>query len=125
MLLMDEKNTKRNVTIVEITNQFMPQALYSDSEHARALLDFYEADVMLETKVEKYEYEVLSLETNDGKQIRIPADEVILATGYRSDTKVYEDMRNNFDIVYNIGDSSKARNIYFAIHEANELARYI
>ncbi len=125
MLLMDEKNTKRNVTIVEITNQFMPQALYSDSEHARALLDFYEADVMLETKVEKYEYGVLSLETNDGKQIRIPADEVILATGYRSDTKVYEDMRNNFDIVYNIGDSSKARNIYFAIHEANELARYI
>lgn len=118
-------NPAINLTIVELTDKFMPQALYSDAEHAEALLAYNGAKVMLKTSTEGYDGEVLTVKDSEGKTLEIKADTVIMATGYRSNVDTYNELREAFPQVYNIGDSQRARNIFFAVHEANELARYI
>ena len=74
---------------------------------------------------EGYDGEVLTVKDSEGKTLEIKADTVIMATGYRSNVDTYNELREAFPQVYNIGDSQRARNIFFAVHEANELARYI
>ena len=115
----------RSVTVVEATERFMPQALYSDAEHAKALLDYYGGRVLLGVCVEEIGERLLRLRGADGRPVRLEPDTVILAAGYRADPSVYERLRKEFPIVYNIGDSVRSRNIYYAVHEAYELASHL
>lgn len=113
----------KKVTLIGRSSRFMPHALYSDAEHALALLRFHGAQLMQETAVTEIGGGWVRVRTRDGAQELCRADTIITATGYRSDDTVYRTMRENFDVVYNIGDSVRPRNIYAAVHEAYELAR--
>lgn len=114
-----------DVTIVEATDRFMPQGLYSDVEHALALLDYRKGRVLLSVSVQEICGDHVDICLSDGTQERIPSDTVIMATGFRGDDRVYRAMSEVFPIVYNIGDSVRSRNIYYAIHEAYELASHL
>lgn len=113
------------VTIVEATRKFMPQAHYSDAEHAQALLRYRKGRVELGVQVRKIDGQGVDILRSDGAQERLAADTVILATGFRSDEGIYQSFRRAFPVVYNIGDSVKSRNIYYAVHEAYELASHL
>lgn len=115
----------RQVTIVEAAPDFMPQALYSDREHAQALLSYRGGRVELGVQVLEIGEHDVRVQCANGAEECLPADSVILATGFRSDGRVYQDMRAAFPQVYNIGDSVKSRNIYYAVHEAYELASHL
>ena len=115
----------RKVTVVEATDKFMPAAHYSDAEHAMALLKFKGSEVMLKVSVNQITDSSVEITDADGKALSLKADTVVMATGFRGDTKTYEEMRENFPMVYNIGDSVKARNIFYAVHEAYELASHL
>ena len=110
------------VTILEVTDRFMPQSLYSDAEHAMALLKFRGGTLMLQTSAKEIKPGSLIAQTLSGEKV-LPADTVIFATGFRGDNSVYQSLSQQFPLVYNLGDSVRARNIYYAIHEAFELAR--
>ena len=110
------------VTILEVTERFMPQSLYSDAEHAAALLEYRKGRLLLQTAAQEIRDHTVVAKTPGGT-IELPADTVIFATGFRGDDSVYQAMRERFPLVYNLGDSVRARNIYFAVHEGFELAR--
>ena len=114
-----------SVTIVEATDKFMPQGLYSDVEHAAALLKYHGSRVLLRAAVQEIRPDGLTLHTGTGEAETLEADTVILATGFRGDDSVYKTLRTVFPVTYNIGDSVRARNIYHAVHEAYELASHL
>ena len=115
----------RKVTIVEATDKFMPAAHYSDAEHALALLAFKGSKVMLKVSVNKINADSVEITDADGNAQTLKAETVVMATGFRGNTKTYDEMRANFPMVYNIGDSVKARNVFYAVHEAYELASHL
>lgn len=112
-------------TVVEATLNMMPQAHYSDREHAQALLKFRKGRVELGAQVQEIGDHDVKILRSDGVEEQLEADTVILATGFRSDESVYQSMRSIFPVVYNIGDSVRCRNIYYAVHEAFELASHL
>lgn len=52
----------------------------------------------------------------------IKADNVIIATGYKPNDEIAEDIKNNFKEVYTIGDAKKARRIMDAVEEGFTVA---
>lgn len=113
------------VTIVEATPNFMPQSMYHDREHAQALLKFNRARVELGVKVQEIGEGYVDIVKSDGAAERLAADSVILATGFRGDDSVFRTLYEQFPEVYSIGDSVRSRNIYYAVHEAYDLASYL
>lgn len=61
----------------------------------------------------------------DGKEIELSADSVIIAVGFRSQNTLFEELKFDYDQIYNLGDGKKVRNIRAAIWEAYEVARSI
>lgn len=112
------------VTIVEALPNFMPSALETDIVCAENMLRFYNAEILLATKVEDITEKSVTITNENGTTV-LESDTTIMATGYRANNAFVKELQENFNFVYNIGDSVKARNIYAAIHEAYELAKYI
>ena len=115
----------RKVTIVEATDKFMPAAHYSDAEHAMALFAFKKSEVILKARVKKIEKDFVEILDENGMLSRMKADTTVMATGFIRIDEMYNVMRETFPVVYNIGDSVKARNVFYAIHEAYEIASHI
>ena len=63
----------------------------------------------------------------DGSRDEIPSDTVLIAVGYESVNDIYPNFVKNTSVpeVYNVGDSNHVANIYYAIHDAYELANNI
>jgi 2-enoate reductase len=76
---------------------------------------------MLSTCVSRIDEKGVFIKSAGAEQY-IEADNVIIATGYRSNNTLYQSVAELHGCVYNIGDSAKARNVYFAINEAYEVA---
>lgn len=114
----------KEVTIVEATDKFMPAGHMSDIEMAKDLIYFKKADVRLSTKVKTVDTNGIVVEGSQGEEF-IPADTVIMATGYIANRKFYNQLKQEFDCVYNIGDSAFVRNIFHAVQEGYELAANI
>ena len=110
------------VTIVEATRGFMPKAIYSDAEHAAALIKFYGGKVIQPVNVQFITEDHVEFMVEGGQLLSETADTVLTATGYRGDMSVYNEMSKEFPEVYNIGDSVMSRNVYYAVREAYELA---
>lgn len=53
----------------------------------------------------------------------IETDQVVLAVGYKPKHKLYDEIKNKYTYIYNLGDSRKVRNIRAAIWDAYEVAR--
>lgn len=113
------------VTILESQESIMPASMYHDREHAEALLKFGGAKMEFNIRVEEVNAEGVRYRAADGTGAYREADSVILATGFRGDDSLYQALRKEFDEVYNIGDGVRSRNLYYAIHEAYDLASYL
>lgn len=59
----------------------------------------------------------------DGKTIYFEVDKVIMSVGYRSVHPLFDEIKNTFPEVYNLGDSRQVRNIRAAIWDGFEAAR--
>jgi 2-enoate reductase len=55
----------------------------------------------------------------------LPADNVIIACGFHSENRLFEELRYDVGEIYNIGDSRQVRNIRGAVWDAYEVARVI
>jgi len=61
--------------------------------------------------------------TKEGVKEELPVDSVILAVGYHSNDSLYEQIKDNVDNVYLLGDARHVSNIMYAIWDAFELSR--
>ncbi|SFD14141.1 FAD-dependent oxidoreductase [Clostridium uliginosum] len=77
----------------------------------------------------KYVYEIkeksIVVADNKHKKSEVDAENVVLAVGYASDTKLYDKLRDKVPELYLIGDARKAANILNAVWDAYEVARNI
>lgn len=88
------------------------------------LLNYYKADIHLSTKVSEIKPDTVVIE-KDGKTEELPADTVILATGYKADNSLYQMLKDNGKNVWLLGDAEAPRNIMHAVADGNRAGREI
>ena len=60
-----------------------------------------------------------------GKEETIAADSAIVAIGYNSQSKLYDEVKSAIGEIYLLGDARKVQNIMYAIWDAYEVAKNI
>jgi 2-enoate reductase len=84
---------------------------------------FNKYDVRIITDRRVIEIKESSVLLEDGEEI--PADSVVIATGYLSNRKIYEEIKGMKMDVFLIGDSKEVRKMPDAIHDAYEIAKRV
>ena len=121
----------KQVSVVEFTDQIMggtKNTPIGDIEMAHLYTDYYDIHMYMNTKASKITENSVEIEgVKDGSKEEIPADTVLIAVGYEPVNDIYPEFVKNTSVpeVYNIGDSNHVANIYYAIHDAYELANNI
>lgn len=90
----------------------------------RDLLAFHKIGIHTSARVKKISQNDIEYEQN-GKSETLTCDQVILATGYRSVHDLYDAIKSEYELVYNLGDGREVRNIRGAIWDAYEVARSV
>ena len=90
----------------------------------RDLLAFHKIGIHTSARVKKISQNDIEYEQN-GKSETLACDQVILATGYRSVHDLYDAIKSEYELVYNLGDGREVRNIRGAIWDAYEVARSV
>ena len=65
------------------------------------------------------------LVSNGDKETVVKANSAILAIGYNSERRLYDEVRNKVPEAYLFGDARRVQNIMYAIWDAYEVARAI
>ena len=86
-----------------------------------ALVPFKGVQVKCGSTVKSVESGKVVLAGKDGEET-VNADSVILCVGYRSENGLYEELKDQVDQIYQIGDANKVANIMYAIWDAYEVA---
>lgn len=121
----------KQVSVVEFTDQIMggtKNAPVGDIEMAHLYADYYKMHMNMNTKATEISGNSVKIEgVKDGSRDEIPSDTVLIAVGYESVNDIYPNFVKNTSVpeVYNVGDSNHVANIYYAIHDAYELANNI
>jgi 2,4-dienoyl-CoA reductase-like NADH-dependent reductase (Old Yellow Enzyme family)/thioredoxin reductase len=104
------------VTVIEMTGKLMPDA---NMHHRTAVKGKMEGVVttMLNTRCNKVTLEGVGIIGEDGKESVVAADAIIIATGYKSNSKVVESLRNLTDEFVVIGDCKKVTRVKGPIHD--------
>jgi 2-enoate reductase len=86
-------------------------------------LAFHKVKIFKSSKVTAVSKKDVAVIAPEGK-IKIEADTVIIAVGYKPDDSLYQSVKDTLKVpVYNIGDSRNVHNIMYAIWDAYEIAR--
>lgn len=118
---------KKN-SVIEFTDQIMggtKNTPIGDIEMAHLYAEYYGMNMCMNTKAVQINKDSVSIEcVASGEQSFVDADTVLIAVGYESVNDVYPEFAKSTPLydVYNIGDSNRVANIYYAIHDAYELA---
>ena len=90
----------------------------------RDLLSFHGVDIVKNTMLSAVNDNGIEVTSGDTKST-IEADNVIIAIGYKSKSDLFNELRYDYPIIYNLGDGEKVRNIRAAIWDGFEVARTI
>lgn len=123
-LLVSQGN---QVTVVEMADTIAPGAWFQHLDDALPVLEKAETKFLTGHKLLSVNDKGVSLERlSDGMQIDIAADFVVLSLGVKSDTALYDEIKDSTDYkVYNIGDSAKIGRIANATESAYQLVNRI
>lgn len=89
------------------------------------LLIYNKVNLLTSSKVKSIGDNQVVVETPNGEK-NLPADTVVLAVGYKSNSALYDELNKNLEVpLYNLGDSREVHNIMSAIWDAYEVARSI
>lgn len=86
------------------------------------LLKFHHVDVYESTSVIDTKNGTIDI-NHKGENITLTADTIVTSVGYKENNSLYSEIKDLETPVYNIGDSSKVRNIMYAIWNGYELSR--
>lgn len=88
------------------------------------LLNFYGADIHLSTKVTEIKDGGVVIEKN-GISEELPADTVVLATGFKANDNLYQALKDSGKEIYLLGDAKRPSNIMHAISDGNKAGREV
>lgn len=117
----------REVTIIEMTPEIMggPHNIpFPNYDMLKDLLNFNKVKIITSSKVTSIDNDGVTVEC-DNNIIKIAADTVVIAVGYKAETSLMDELSESTADIYQIGDSRKASNIMSAIWDAYEIARGI
>ena len=96
----------------------------TNQQMLKDLLVFYRSEMITSAQLKAVTEEGAVIEKN-GQERLLPAHHVMIAVGFEPTNSLYEELKNDYPQVYNIGDSQAIKNIRAAIWAANEVARTI
>jgi 2-enoate reductase len=117
----------KNVTVIEISPEILEggnDMCFANYDMLKDLMPFNKIAVFSDSSIKTVNDDSVVVKTPNGER-EIPADTIILALGYHSQTGLYDSMRDSLKVVYNVGDSRNVHNIMYTIWDANQLARGI
>lgn len=126
-LWLEEKG--RQVTLVEALNDLMTlgkEAIFiGNKKMLEDMLAYKNIRVMLGTQVAAIGKNSVDVNTKEGKET-IAADSVVLAIGYNSNNKLYQDISTSIPKkVWLLGDARTPGNIMFAIKDGATIGRVL
>lgn len=115
----------KKVTLVEMLDDIMANADHSVNNDLclRHKLEKGKVNIKVSTKLESIEPGKINI-TKNGSHSEVPCDTVVVASGYKSDHSLFEALEGEIEYSV-IGDNLKARNIFDAVHEAFNVARFL
>ncbi len=115
----------KKVTLVEALSDILSSGITLPSMNEwmlRDLLAFNKVEIKANCRLAAITDEG-AIVTNGNVEETITSDQVIIAIGYRSEHSLYDEIKYDYNHIYNIGDSRQVRNIRGAIWDAYEVAR--
>lgn len=94
---------------------------HANSEMLEALVPFKGVQVKCSSTVKSAQPGQVVIAGEQGEET-LPADSVILCVGYKAENSLYEELKDQVDAIYQIGDANKVANIMYAIWDAYEVA---
>jgi len=120
--------TAGKVTVIELMDDVLKTVEHSKNvdQALRFLMEEAKVDLHCGANVTKIEDKSVAFE-KDGKSFSVPCDNVVIAVGYKADTKLVEELKDNFDceMLDIIGDASKVSKVYNAVHQGFHAARQL
>ena len=114
------------VSIVEMADEIAPGAWFQHLDDALPKLKRYNTRFYTSSKLTEIKSDGIIIENIKTKKAEhLSCDLVVLSLGVRPDNALYEEIKNLFKHVYNIGDSSKVGRIYNATESAYQVVKSI
>ncbi|MBQ2640602.1 MAG: FAD-dependent oxidoreductase [Lachnospiraceae bacterium] len=113
----------RDVTILEMLPEIAKDAALAVNWHLKESLEKRKVAIHTSVKVLEIKEEGVLYETAEGQQILAPADTICVATGYRSNEELKQEL-DEAGIAYTaVGDAIRARKVTAATHEGYEAGK--
>ena len=114
------------VSVIEMAEEIAPGAWFQQLDDVLPKLEKYNTEFLLSSKLIDIQEKYIVVEnTKTKKQEKIYCDLVVLSLGVRSDNALYEEIKDLFKSVYNIGDSAEVGRIYSATESAYRIVKSI
>ncbi|MFC4653221.1 FAD-dependent oxidoreductase [Lactococcus nasutitermitis] len=109
--------------IIEMADTVLPKgAPHPNWQMMLELLDFHKVARYTSARLTKINPDSIEVEQN-GENKTLPASQVVLALGYRSEKTLYEALKEEYPHVTNLGDSNQVRDVLEAVNDAFALAQ--
>jgi 2-enoate reductase len=115
----------KKVTIVESLDSIARDMWSASRLHLLKLLHDANVDILTNVNVLEITDKGIVIADNDGKNIIIDADTVVLAVGFKPDRELFETLKNKLPEVYAIGDCVETREVMSAVWDGFNAARSI
>lgn len=114
-----------NVTILEMLPEIAKDAALAVNWHLKESLEKRKVAVHTSVKVLAIQEDGVLYETADGSQVLVPADTIVVATGYRSNEEFKKELDDAGIPYVAVGDAIRARKVTHATHEGYEAGKNI
>ena len=116
----------REIVFVEMLDELMNGILPQDKPEYKLRLSKHKISAYTGCQLVGVHEKGVLVSDRSGKQQEIFGDNVIIATGFRSERKLIENIQSRTDLeVYEAGDCVQPRRIFDAIHEGHIAARHV
>lgn len=115
----------KKVTIIEILDDVMRDVFEANRMHLIKLLADHDVKILTQNRVLEIRDEGIIITNKRDGESALGADSIVLATGLKSDRKLFEALKDKMPEVYAIGDCVEPRKLINAIWEGFRTARLI
>lgn len=112
----------KKVTILNRSENIMKGAYHNAVIMAKRMLERDGAELIMNMNVDRIENDGVVITRKSGGQLKIPADTVVTAAGFKADDTLYDAVKYQVPQLFLLGDASSPKNVYHAIHSAYETA---
>ncbi|MCD7872895.1 MAG: NAD(P)/FAD-dependent oxidoreductase, partial [Clostridiales bacterium] len=122
-LLAESEN---HISVVEMADSIAPGAWFQQLDDVLPKLKKHKTDFYTSAKLTDINASgIVALDLKTNKQFKIDCDLVVLSMGVKPENSLYNQLKNDFENVYYIGDCVKAGRIYNATESAYEIVKKI